>query len=372
MGNTLDHLAKGLASGMPRRKLFKLVAGGVAASIGATVLDAAKPIIGRAAPYHPTAIAVSPASGIYGDAVDLSANLTWINFVGVNQGIAEPHPLVNQQLTFMVPGNHGGSQITDNTGTAVLQNVSLSGINEGDYSQGVVVNYAGIPEVYMPSLNYGPLTVLAAPTSVVADPASGPAGGTTDLSATLSMNYVGLNQTIHDAPIFNRVLSFWLNGHPVGSAVTAVNGVASLFNVSLNGFAPGVYPEGVMVNFARQRNYLGSVDTAPLSVSLGILVLFDQEAAIRRGLWVWIKIAVTDGQGHNLSARSLPVNAVSLQYEDGPAQPFTRPFQFSSSVTRGGGYQLLINTRTLEPGTYTLGFQVDGDPTLHSVQFVVR
>jgi hypothetical protein len=38
MGSGFDDVAKAVATGMPRRKVFRLLAGGVAAAIGATVM----------------------------------------------------------------------------------------------------------------------------------------------------------------------------------------------------------------------------------------------------------------------------------------------------------------------------------------------
>jgi len=73
----------------------------------------------------------------------------------------------------------------------------------------------------------------------VAD-ATGPYGGTTTLSATLTAA----------VPLSGMTISFTLNGSDVGSAVTNSSGVATLPDVSLDGIDVGTYPTGVGASFA--------------------------------------------------------------------------------------------------------------------------
>jgi probable HAF family extracellular repeat protein len=67
-------------------------------------------------------------------------------------------------------------------------------------------------------------------------PASGPAGGTTTLTAVL---------TLFGLPAPNQSVTFSLNDTEVGSASTDSTGRASLSGVSLAGFSPGIYPGAV-------------------------------------------------------------------------------------------------------------------------------
>jgi large repetitive protein len=109
----------------------------------------------------------------------------------------------------------------------------------------------------------GTTTVRAAAlqaTTLTADPASGTPGGTTTLKATLksgSTNVVG------------RTISFELNGNSVGTATTDSSGVATLSNVSLNGFATGTYPINATFNgdTSGTITYNGSTGSNTLTVA---------------------------------------------------------------------------------------------------------
>ena len=88
--------------------------------------------------------------------------------------------------------------------------------------------------------------------------ATGPYGGTTTLSATL---------TNAGSPVTGRSVDFSLNGTPVGSATTNANGVATLAGVSLAGLVVGSYPSAVQASFAGDSSYDTSAGTASLTVS---------------------------------------------------------------------------------------------------------
>jgi hypothetical protein len=95
-------------------------------------------------------------------------------------------------------------------------------------------------------------------TSLTVNPASGPYGGTTSLTATLTSGGNG---------VINKTISFTLNGNNVGSATTNASGVATLPNASLVGINPGTYPNGVGASFAGDNGYTGSSATNSLTVA---------------------------------------------------------------------------------------------------------
>jgi hypothetical protein len=88
--------------------------------------------------------------------------------------------------------------------------------------------------------------------------ASGPYGGTTTLSATLTSGGNGVS---------GRSVAFSLNGNAVGTDATDNSGLATLSNVSLAGIAPGSYPAAVSASFAGDASFSASSGTGDLVVS---------------------------------------------------------------------------------------------------------
>lgn len=368
MSDSMNEFAKALASGMPRRKLFKLAIGAAAASVGTTLAGVLKPLgVGAVPELSPTRIFANPATGYYGGSVDLSAELEW-EPINVNLSMPRLCPLGNQDLAFFVLGNPEGMAPTNVNGVATLSNVSLGDLDAGLYPSGIFVNYAGNVN-YQPSFNYAGLNILPAPTSLSVEPASGFYDGTADLSAQLMTLAVNGYE-----PFFNQSLDFHLLNYDVGSALTNINGVATIVNASLVGIDPGVYFSGVFVNYAGDNNHQAVAAGNQLTVlSLhGVVPLYNTSTVFRRPQWADIRIMVTDDQGNNVSSRDLLVTTVSLTREGGPTVPYVRPALFDRSVAPGGGYDILVGTFYLAPGTYTLELRIEGDPETYSVEFTIR
>ena len=95
------------------------------------------------------------------------------------------------------------------------------------------------------------------PTSMVVSSASGPYGGTANLSATLISGGNGVS---------GKTVNFTLNGNAAGSAVTNVSGVATISSASLSGIAAGTYPTGIGASFAGDSSYATSSGTGALTV----------------------------------------------------------------------------------------------------------
>jgi len=104
------------------------------------------------------------------------------------------------------------------------------------------------------------VAVNQASTGLAVDPASGTYGGTTTLTATL---------TVGGAPLSGQTVTFALNGQPFSgnTAVTDSSGVATLSNVSLAGINAGTYPIAIGASFAGDTNYLSSSGTGTLTVN---------------------------------------------------------------------------------------------------------
>ena len=84
------------------------------------------------APAVGTALAVNPASGVFGGTVDLSATLT-------SSGVG----VTGKSVAFTLNGSSVGSAPTNASGVATVTGVSLTGINAGSYPTGVSASFAG-------------------------------------------------------------------------------------------------------------------------------------------------------------------------------------------------------------------------------------
>ena len=84
-------------------------------------------------PLPSTSLNVSPASGAYGGTATLTATLT-----------SGGSPLAGKPVVFKLNGGNftGNSVLTDASGTATIQNVSLSGLNAGTYANAVTAKFA--------------------------------------------------------------------------------------------------------------------------------------------------------------------------------------------------------------------------------------
>ena len=95
------------------------------------------------------------------------------------------------------------------------------------------------------------------PTTLVVAAASGPVGGTADLSATL---------TSGGSAVSGKSISFKLNGNDVGSAMTDGSGDAMVAAVSLAGIGAGTYPGAVTAAFAGDSGFGASSGSGTLTV----------------------------------------------------------------------------------------------------------
>ncbi|MFL6387045.1 MAG: MBG domain-containing protein [Terriglobales bacterium] len=105
-------------------------------------------------------------------------------------------------------------------------------------------------------------------TSLAVAPASGTYGGSTTLSATL---------TIPTGPLAGKTISFSLNGTSIGSAVTDATGLASV-PASLVGIAAGSYPAGVTASFAGDATNKAASGSADFTVNPAVLTVTSADA----------------------------------------------------------------------------------------------
>jgi hypothetical protein len=119
-----------------------------------------------------------------------------------------------------------------------------------------------------------------------------------------------------------------------------------------------------------------------LLISDNVCALYDQTQVHKTGSTIPIKLELCDPAGSNLSSSSIVVHATSLHFLSGSVPDVTpidsgaanpdNDFRFDSALAAGGGYVYNLSTTGLAAGQWALDFTVSGDPTLHSVQFIIK
>ncbi|MCU7494114.1 MAG: T9SS type A sorting domain-containing protein [Ignavibacteria bacterium] len=204
-----------------------------------------------------TFIAVTSVSGTYGGNADLSAALSSLGA-----------PLSGRTLSFKLNGKEVGSALTGSNGIAILQGVSLSGIDAGFYSNIIVASFAASGN-YNSSVGSGNLTIKQAATKITVSKAFGTYNGYVSLSATLNAASSGL-------ALSGRTVYFRFNGVDKGSALTDNNGVATLSGVSIAGLAAGMYYDYIEAAFSPSggnyapSNAKGHLEIGPAATSIAL------------------------------------------------------------------------------------------------------
>jgi MBG domain-containing protein/YDG domain-containing protein/CARDB protein/galactose oxidase-like protein/Kelch motif protein len=217
------------------------------------------------------------------DETDLGARF-YLTGVGASSGQQAQNTFTDSKsLTITVAGSGGGTiLVTDTTpnsdhtftcsaGACIfslensdLGTISVSVVNSNSYFAGWSANSSGVT-CSGTSCNFSmgnksqavtaTFTQLTA-TSLTVAPATASYRGTATLSATLKAGATGLA---------GQTVSFTLNGIPVGSATTTSGGVATLTNVSLNGYNAGT--QSIGASFAQNATYGPSSNSEQLTVS---------------------------------------------------------------------------------------------------------
>ncbi len=181
-------------------------------------------------------------------------------------------PIPNEPLTFnegsaaITTCQEGATPLTNSSGVATCTYTPLTGpvtpLVAGNYDESA--SFAGDSVPFPP---YGgsnsstkQLTVSATATSLTVPDASGPYGGSVNLTATLAS---GAGQT----GISGQMITFYLNGSSVGPATTNNSGVATLNNVSIAGIEGGTYPGYIKASFAGNGTYDAITNYAQLVVT---------------------------------------------------------------------------------------------------------
>lgn len=212
----------------------------------------------------------------------------------------------------------------------------------------------------------------AATTTTVADASAvfSPADQTVVLSANVTTTAGTVNEGTVTFTVTNAASA--VVGSPVVGNV--VGGVATA-NYTLPG---GTTPQALTITgeFSGGTFTAPSSDTATLSVTFNICLLYDPTKAVKSGATYPIKIQLCDVNGNNVSSADTVVHAVNIEQVStssdaevitaGEANPDNN-FRFDN-----GMYVLNLKTTGLSTGVYNLFFTAGDDPVLHSVQFQVK
>ena len=213
---------------------------------------------------------------------------------------------------------------------------------------------------------------VAATTTTVSDATAvfSPSNQTVVLTANVTTAAGTVNEgtvtfTVRNAA--NAVIGAPVVGNVVGGVATA--------NYTLPG---GTTPQALTITgeFSGGTVIAPSSDTATLSVTFNICLLYDPTKAVKSGATYPIKIQLCDINGNNVSSADIVVHATNVQQvstlamgeviTSGNANGDT-DFRFDN-----GSYILNLKTTGLSTGTYKLYFTAGADPVTHSVEFQVR
>ena len=212
----------------------------------------------------------------------------------------------------------------------------------------------------------------AATTTTVADASAifSPADQTVVLSATVSTSAGTVNEgtvtfTVRDAS--NNVIGSPVVGNVSGGTATA--------NYTLPG---GTTPQALTITgeFSGGPFTSPSSDTATLSVSFNICLLYDPTKAVKSGATYPIKIQLCDVNGNNVSSAGTVVQAVNIQQVStsafGDVLSSGNSNEDNNFRFDNGMYIFNLKTTGLSTGVYKLFFTAGSDPVLHSVEFQVK
>ena len=162
----------------------------------------------------------------------------------------------------------------------------------------------------------------------------------------------------------------------VGSPVVGnVSGGVATASYTLPG---GTTPQALTITgeFSGGTSTAPSSDTATLSVSFKICLLYDPNKAVKRGATYPIKLQLCDINDNNVSSPSIVLQATGVSQVSSTSMGDVisageanadNNFRFDN-----GSYIYNLKTTGLNTGTYNLYFTAGSDPVVHAVQFQVK
>ncbi|HEX5873188.1 MAG TPA: lamin tail domain-containing protein [Pyrinomonadaceae bacterium] len=212
----------------------------------------------------------------------------------------------------------------------------------------------------------------AATTTTVADATAvfSPSDQTVVLSATVSTGAGTVNEGTVTFTVRNAANAV------VGSPVVGnVSGGVATANYTLPG---GTTPQALTITgeFSGGPFTSPSTDTATLSVTFNICLLYDPEKAVKSGGTYPIKLQLCDVNGNNVSSADIVLQALNVQKVsssiDGDVITSGSSNADNNFRFDNGSYILNLKTTGLSTGVYKLFFTAGADPVVHSVEFQVK
>src|SRR5687768_3998540 len=302
--------------------------------------------------------------------VDASPDVVTPDFINLTDSLP-----ADQRYSFIFEGTPQAIDhfIINNAANSILQRYHIAR-NNSDFPEGpLFANDATRPEKNsdhdMP-VGYFRFPK-AATTTVVSDASAG--FSASDQNVTLTANVTGAASISEGTVTFTvRDSSNNVIGLPVVGNVSS--GVATANYTLPGGTAPQVLT--ITGEFSGGDFTQPSSDTATLSVSFNICLLYDPNKAVKSGAAYPIKIQLCDANGINLSSAEIVVHAVKVQQistaSDGDVITAGNANTDNDFRFEDGSYVLNLKTAGLGTGTYKLYFTAGNDPTLHSVGFQVK
>ncbi|PYQ47472.1 MAG: hypothetical protein DMF59_18750, partial [Acidobacteria bacterium] len=164
-----------------------------------------------------------------------------------------------------------------------------------------------------------------------------------------------------------------LDGNVQPAAIQADGTFSGTFSTGF--FTVGVFP--INVSYGGDANFNPASASSTLTVAYGITGGALNTQPVSSGDTIPFRISVVNAQGTNLSSPALVVTAYGVQktgtttWLPAPA-PGNNPQEFQFQNARGGSYMFNLKTTGLSAGNYVFGFTVAGDPTVHTVPFVIQ
>ncbi|MGA2001516.1 MAG: discoidin domain-containing protein [Terriglobales bacterium] len=210
------------------------------------------------------------------------------------------------------------------------------------------------------------------PTTLVVAEASGPFGGTADLFAILTSGGIFVS---------DKSMSFKLNGHTVGSALSDGSGNATVAAVSLAGITAGTYPGAVTAAFAGDSGFGASSGSGTLTVqklaqtiTFGALASktfgnpdFGVSATASSGLTVTFAASgnctVTGSTVHITGAGSCTITASQAGDSNyNPAADVPQSFSIQTPALPASGWRVLyVDSQATDCGNYGATNTFDGN-----------
>jgi hypothetical protein len=167
---------------------------------------------------------------------------------------------------------------------------------------------------------------------------------------------------------------------PSGTVTVQVNGVRAkatigtkgTFSASLPTAALGVGTYSITYSYGGSNTFNAVTATGTLTVSYEVKILSNVSTSYKAGGSVPFQIELLNAAGKDVSASSVGVSALSFAMASNPNGIQTIVSNGAFTFGSGSYKYTLATPRNLPNGTYVLDFQVQGDPIIHTVNFVIR